>query len=132
GAGGDAPPRGPPLPRASVAREGPRTAPLRRSVAPPAAGAIAHDVAGLELDRRLRREARLRAITDEDVLGGAPVLAAEGACGAAHGAVGEHGERRRAIEEVVLAQTEAAPEPAGAVGVLDQRKTGDAHPVVEL
>ncbi len=52
--------------------------------------------------------------------------------GPADRAVGEHGERRRPVEEEVLAQPEPAAEAPRAVGVVDEREPHDAHRVVEL
>ena len=46
--------------------------------------------------------------------------------------VGEDRERRVQVEEVVLAQPEAAAEAARPLGVLDQREAVDADRVVEL
>src|SRR5207237_9012942 len=99
------------LPRASpadlaladVARDRVAVAILGRAVAAAAAGAVADDVAGLHLDRHLRVELGLDAVADQHVFGRPPVVTAEHAPRAAHRPVGEHCERRRTVEEEVLA-----------------------------
>ena len=105
-------PRGADLALAHVARDALAVALLRRAVAAAAARAVADDVAGQHVDRRLRRQPRLDAVADQDVLGRLAGLAAERARRPAQRAVGEHGERRRPVEEEVLAQPEAAAEAA--------------------
>ena len=117
---------------AHVARDELAVALLRRPVAAAAARAEADRVAGLHVDRRLRAEPRLRAAADEHVLRGLARQAAERARRPGHRAVGEDGERRRAVEDEVLAQAEAAAVAPGAVGVVDEREPGDAHRVVQL
>ena len=61
-----------------------------------------------------------------------PGVPAEDAPRARAVAVGEDRERRVQVEEVVLAQAEPAAEPAGALGVLDEREPVDPHRVVQL
>ena len=59
-------------------------------------------------------------------------VAAERAPRAGLVAVGEDGEGRVEVEEVVLAQPEPAAEAARPLGVLDEREAVDPHRVVEL
>ena len=88
---------------------------------------------GLELDRRLRAEPRLLAAADRArTRRRCPARPPKAPAGPAQRAVGEHGERRRPVEEEVLAQPEPAAEAARPVGVLDEREPRDAHRVVEL
>ena len=105
---------------------------LGRPVAAAAAGAEADHVAGDEVERRLRDEPRLDAVADVHVLGDPPGVAAERAPRACLVAVGEDGEGRVQVEEVVLAQPEPAAEAARPLGVLDEREAVDPHRVVEL
>ena len=46
--------------------------------------------------------------------------------------VGKHGERRRPLEEEVLAQSEPAAKAPRAVGVVDEREPRHTHRIVEL
>src|SRR5205823_6304011 len=96
------------------------------------AGAHADHVARLDLDRHLRAQPRLLAAADEDVLGDVRVLAAERAPGPEAVAVGEDRVGRRAVEDVVLAEAEAAPKAARALRVRDERQAADPHRIVEL
>ena len=105
---------------------------LRRPVAASAAGAVADDVARLDGHGRLGRQPGLLAPADQHVLGDSTVVAAEGAGRPGDGAIREDGERRRPIEEEVLAQPEPAAEATRPLGVLDERQPVDAHRVVEL
>src|SRR3954470_24406164 len=101
---------------ADVAADELRVTLLGRPVAAAAAGAHADHVARLELDGDLRAEPRLDAVPGVHVLRDVRVVAAERAPGAEAVAVGEDRIRRRAVEDVVLAQAEPAAEAAGAVG----------------
>src|SRR2546423_1586312 len=117
---------------ADVAADELRVTLLGRPVAAAAAGAHADHVARLELDGDLRAEPRLDAVPGVDVLRDVRVVAAARAPGAEAVAVGEDRIRRRAVEDVVLAQAEPAAEAAGAVGVRHEREAPDPHRVVEL
>src|SRR5438093_1157944 len=64
--------------------------------------------------------------------GSAGVLAAEGAPRPEAVAVGEDRVRRRAVEDVVLPQPEAASEAARAFRVRHEREAADPHRVIEL
>ena len=105
---------------------------LGRPVPAAAAGADADHVTGDEVERRLRRQPRLDAVADVHVLGDPPGVAAERAPRSRLVAVGEHGEGGVEVEEIVLAQPEAAPEAARPFGVLHEREPVDADRVVEL
>src|SRR5439155_11687353 len=105
---------------------------LGRPVAAAAARAVADDVTRLHLDRTLGGERSLDAVADQHVLGRLAVVAAQDAPRAAYGAVGEHGEGRRPVEEEVLAQPEPAPKAARPVRVVHKREPRDAHRIVEL
>ncbi len=115
-----------------VAQDARRVALLGRPVAAAAAGAVADDVAGLERDGRLcpsrvSSPPRIRTYSATR-----PSCPPKAPAGPASGPVGEHRERRRPLEEEVLAQAEPAAEAARTVGVVDEREPHDAHRVVEL
>ena len=117
---------------AHVTRDELAVALLRRPVAAAPAGAVADDVARLELDGSLGREPTLLAAADQDVLGRLPGEAAERARRPRERAVGQDGEGRRPVEEEVLAQPEAAAEASRPLGVLHEREASDPHRIVQL
>src|SRR5262249_9909908 len=117
---------------ADVGQDEDRIALLRRAEATAAAGAEADDVAGLQLDRRLRPERPGLVAREEDVLGALPGQPALDPPRSRAVAVGQDRERRLLREKVVAAQAEAAAPAARSLRVVDQLVAGDPHRVVGL